>query len=89
MKKRLISFLLAVSMILSILPVGAFAAYDTSNNITDITFSADGVPTRSSGNGWTYQNDTLEIKSGFSFANNANYPLIKCNVNNYGTIMAR
>ena len=87
MKKRLISFLLAVSMILSILPVGAFAAYDASNNITDITFSADGVPTKTSGTGWTYKNNTLEIKSGFSFANNANYPLIKCDVNNYGTIM--
>ena len=87
MKKRLISFLLAVSMILSILPVGAFAAYDASNSITDITFSADGVPTRTSGTGWTYKNNTLEIKSGFSFANNANYPLIKCDVNNYGTIM--
>ena len=87
MKKRLISFLLAVSMILSILPVGAFAAYDASNNITDITFSADGVPTKTSGTGWTYKNNTLEIKSGFSFANNANYPLIKCDIDNYGTIM--
>ena len=87
MKKRLISFLLAVSMILSILPMGAFAAYDASNNITDITFSADGVPTRSTGNGWTYQNNTLEIKAGFSFAKDANYPLIKCDINNYGTIM--
>ena len=87
MKKRLISFLLAVSMILSILPVGAFAAYDASNNITDITFSADGVPTKTSGTGWTYKNNTLEIKSGFSFANNADYPLIKCDIDNYGTIM--
>lgn len=87
MKKRLLSLLLALCMALSLVPVGAFAAYDTSNNITDITFSADGVPTKTSGTGWTYKNNTLEIKSGFSFANNADYPLIKCNVNNYGTIM--
>ena len=87
MKKRLISFLLAVSMILSILPVGAFAAYDASSSITDITFSADGVPKETSGTGWTYKNNTLKIQSGFSFANNANYPLIKCDVDNYGTIM--
>ena len=83
MKKRLLSLLLALCMALSLVPVGAFAAYDTSNNITDITFSADGVPTKTSGTGWTYKNNTLKIQSGFSFANNANYPLIKCDVDKH------
>lgn len=33
MKKRLISFLLAVSMMLSILPMGAFADYSTRKQV--------------------------------------------------------
>ena len=86
MKKRLISFLLALSMMLSLVPAGAFAA-DTSSNTANITFSADGLPIGTGGTGWTYTNNTLKIKSGFSFANNADYPLIKCDVDNYGTIM--
>ena len=91
MKKRLISFLLAVSMMLSVLPVGAVAA--VIKDIDDLEISAStGKPTTSSGEGWTYDEatDTLTIKEGFDWADyNFNYkshPVITCKVVNYGVL---
>lgn len=84
MKKRLISFLLAVSMILSILPVGAFAAAVRNLEISATTHR----PTSSGGSGWSYDEatDTLTIEDGYIMADNVNYPYIACKVVNKGTI---
>lgn len=94
MKKRLISFLLAVSMMLSILPVGAFATYDTYaavKDINDLTIDeATGKPTTASGEGWTYEDNTLTIKEGYDWAdynfNHKSHPVITCKVVNYGIL---
>ena len=86
MKKRLISFLLAVSMMLSLVPAGAFAAA-----VQNLTISQDTHrPTSSGGgsSGWSYDEatDTLTIKDGYIMADNVSYPYIACKVVNRGTI---
>ena len=86
MKKRLISLLLAVSMMLSILPVGAFAAAVQNLTISDATHR----PTSNGGgnSGWSYDEDTdtLTIEDGYVMANNVDYPYIACKVVNKGSI---
>lgn len=86
MKKRLISFLLALSMMLSLVPAGAFAATAVRNlEISETTHR----PTDSSGSGWSYDEgtDTLTLYENYSMANNSTYPYIACKVVNRGTIM--
>lgn len=85
MKKRLISFLLALSMMLSLVPAGAFAAAVRNLEISAATHR----PTSSGGSGWSYDEatDTLTIKDGYIMADNVNYPYIACKVVNRGTIM--
>ena len=86
MKKRLISFLLALSMMLSLVPAGAFAATAVRNlEISETTHR----PTDSSGSGWSYDEgtDTLTLYENYSMANNSTYPYIACKVVNKGTIM--
>lgn len=69
MKKRILSLILALSMVLSVLPLGAFAA-DPPELVME-----NGRPTCSNGtkgNGWTYMNNTLILMSGtydFRYAN--------------------
>ncbi len=66
MKKRLISFLLAVSMMLSILPAGAFADYSTRKELalkkaSDGYFypeNSDSGTKDAEGNGWSYDHTT-------------------------------
>ena len=68
MKKRLISFLLAVSMILSILPMGAFADYSTRKQVMLKRVSAnsdyfypensDNGTKDAEGGGWSYDHTT-------------------------------
>ena len=84
MKKRLISFLLAVSMMLSLVPAGAFAASVQNLTISPTTHR----PTGSSGSGWRYDEgtDTLTIEDGYIMADNVSYPYIACKVVNRGTI---
>lgn len=87
MKKRLISFLLAVSMMLSLVPVGAVAATAVQNlTISETTHR----PTTSGGgsSGWRYDEgtDTLTIEKGYIMADNVSYPYIACKVVNRGTI---
>ena len=85
MKKRLISFLLALSMMLSLVPAGAFAATAVRNlEISETTHR----PTDSSGSGWRYDEgtDTLTIEDGYIMADNVSYPYIACKVVNKGTI---
>ena len=70
MKKRIVSMILALSMVLSILPVSAFADAGTSaaaaettaagtneettNPVVTIEIGADGLPEEKSGTGWSY-----------------------------------
>ena len=70
MKKRIVSMILALSMVLSILPVSAFADAGTSaaaaettaagtneettNPVVTIKIGADGLPKEQSGTGWSY-----------------------------------
>ena len=70
MKKRIVSMILALSMVLSILPVSAFADAGTSaaaaettaagtneettNSVVTIKIGADGLPEEQSGTGWSY-----------------------------------
>ena len=84
MKKRLISFLLALSMMLSLVPAGAFAASVQNLTISPTTHR----PTGSSGSGWRYDEgtDTLTIEDGYIMADNVSYPYIACKVVNRGTI---
>lgn len=69
MKKRIVSMILALSMVLSILPVSAFADAGTSaaaaettaagtneettNSVVTIEIGADGLPEKQSGTGWS------------------------------------
>ena len=70
MKKRILSLILALSMVLSVLPLGAFAA-DPNQELV----MKDGLPDCSNGtigHGWTYMNNTLILMSGtydFRYAN--------------------
>lgn len=76
MKKRLISFLLALSMMLSLVPVGAVAddtsTFADSNTITatDLGLDSNNKPTNPGGEGygWTYDSTskTLTIKKDYS-----------------------
>lgn len=57
MKKRILSLILALSMVLSVFPLGAFAEGSTG----DLVIGSDGYPVGSNngnadceGNGWTY-----------------------------------
>ena len=87
MKKRLISFLLAVSMILSILPMGAFAEAGQNLEISATTHRP--VGTGGGDSGWSYDEitDTLTIENDYTMANGVSYPYIACKVVNKGTIM--
>ena len=69
MKKRILSLILALSMVLSVLPLGAFAEGSTG----DLVIGSDGYPVGSnggkdfcSGNNWEYSNykGTLYLSAG-------------------------
>lgn len=77
MKKRIVSMILALSMVLSILPVSAFADAGTSaaaaettaagtneettNSVVTIKIGADGLPMALTGTGWSYDNVTKSL----------------------------
>ena len=60
MKKRILSLILALSMVLSVLPLGAFAEGSTGELVMD----KNGYPVGTSGNGWWYRHDTLYLNDG-------------------------
>lgn len=67
MKKRILSLILALSMVLSVFPLGAFAEGSTG----DLVIGSDGYPVGTSGNGWSYDDitQTLTLTSGtFDFS---------------------
>lgn len=59
MKKRILSLILALSMMLSVLPLGAFAEGFTQDLVMQ-----NGYPVGSIGDGWWYRNDTLYLNDG-------------------------
>ena len=77
MKKRIVSMILALSMVLSILPVSAFADAGTSaaaaettaagtneettNPVVTIEIGADGLPEKQSGTGWSCSESGLSL----------------------------
>ena len=72
MKKRILSLILALSMVLSVFPLGAFAAGSTQ----DLVIGAGGYPVcpdGTTGDGWEYKGGTLILKSG-SYDFNYFYP---------------
>ena len=72
MKKRILSLILALSMVLSVFPLGAFAEGSTQ----DLVMGANGYPVYpdgTTGNGWEYKGSTLILKSG-SYDFNYFYP---------------
>lgn len=72
MKKRILSLILALSMVLSVLPLGAFAA----DPLPELVMGAVGYPVcpdGTTGNGWEYKGSTLILKSG-SYDFNYFYP---------------
>ena len=91
MKKRLISLLLAFSMVISLLPVGAFAETPTTapavQECKGLTFSGgrpDSLNTDRT-KGWTYDGTTLTILDGFRLSGNSTLH-VTCKVVNQGTI---
>ena len=91
MKKRLISLLLAFSMVISLLPVGAFAETPTAapavQECQGLTFSG-GTPDSQNMDrtkGWTYDGTTLTILDGFRLSGDSTLR-VTCNVVNQGTI---
>ena len=72
MKKRILSLILALSMVLSVLPLGAFAADPNQ----ELVMGAGGYPVcpdGTTGDGWEYKGGTLILKSG-SYDFNYFYP---------------
>ena len=77
MKKRIVSMILALSMVLSILPVSAFADAgasaaaaettaagtneETTNSVVTIKIGADGLPEEKSGTGWSCSESGLSL----------------------------
>ena len=59
MKKRILSLILALSMVLSVFPLGAFAEGFTQDLVMQ-----NGYPVGSIGDGWWYRNDTLYLNDG-------------------------
>ena len=91
MKKRLISLLLAFSMVISLLPVGAFAETPTTapavQECQRLTFSGGRPASQNTDRtkGWTYDGTTLTILDGFRLSGDSTLR-VTCNVVNQGTI---
>ena len=69
MKKRILSLILALSMVLSVLPLGAFA--EGSNQ--ELVMGATGYPVGIQGNGWKFSDGTLTLTRG-TFDFNSTHP---------------
>ena len=63
MKKRILSLILALSMVLSVLPLGAFAAGSTQDLVMEGGFPKDsnGGTADCDGNGWSYDKNTKTL----------------------------
>ena len=68
MKKRILSLILALSMVFSVLPLGAFAEGSTQDLVMQGGYPD--CPVGTMGNGWEYRNGTLYLTSGtYDFSN--------------------
>ena len=68
MKKRILSLILALSMVLSVFPLGAFAEGSTQDLVMQGGYPD--CPVGTMGNGWEYRNGTLYLTSGtYDFSN--------------------
>ena len=70
MKKRILSLILALSMVLSVFPLGAFAAPPP-----ELVMGANGYPIGTQGNGWKFSDGTLTLTRGtfdFGYTNPQN-----------------
>lgn len=96
MKKRLLSLLLAVAMMVAVVPTAAFAGdeagteggTDDSHLITAATLGLTDnlTPTPGTHTGWSYENDCLTIDEGYSLKMTNGDNSLSCNIVNYGTI---
>ena len=80
MKKRILSLILALSMVLSVLPLGAFAEGSTG----ELVIGSDGYPTASNGNFWEYTNGMLYLNGG-TFDLSTTEP-VKCEIHSFAII---
>lgn len=87
MKKRILSLILALSMVLSVLPLGAFAEGSTG----ELVIGSDGYPIGSnggkdscSGNDWEYSNGALYLNLG-AFDLSTTEP-VKCEIHSFAII---
>ncbi len=87
MKKRILSLILALSMVLSVFPLGAFAEGSSG----DLIIGSDGYPVGSnggkdscSGNDWEYSNGALYLNLG-AFNLSTTEP-VKCEIHSFATI---
>ena len=93
MKKRILSLILALSMVLSVLPLGAFAAGSTQ----DLVIGSDGYPVGSeggskdcngggNGNDWEYYSKSrILCLNGGTFDLSTTEP-VKCEIHSFATI---
>lgn len=93
MKKRILSLILALSMVLSVLPLGAFAAGSTQ----DLVIGSDGYPVGSeggskdcngggNGNDWEYYSESrILCLNGGTFDLSTTEP-VKCEIHSFATI---
>ena len=87
MKKRILSLILALSMVISVLPLGAFAEGSTG----ELVIGSDGYPIGSnggkdscSGNDWEYSNGALYLNLG-AFNLSTTEP-VKCEIHSFAII---
>ena len=92
MKKRILSLVLALSMMISLFPVSALAqtpgggtavlAEENGTTATpiEITIGSDGKPTTEGGENWTYEDSMLTLKKGtYTFSAPVTCGVIICN----------
>ncbi len=87
MKKRILSLILALSMVLSVLPLGAFAEGSTGDLVIDESgypIGSNGGKDSCSGNDWEYSNGALYLNLG-AFDLSTTEP-VKCEIHSFAII---
>lgn len=72
MRKRLLAFAALLALVCALAPGAAFAAQDAPANVDGVVaieIDGNGIPSASSGDGWSYSEDasTLTLEAGHSF----------------------
>ena len=87
MKKRILSLILALSMVLSVFPLGAFAEGSTGDLVIDESgypIGSNGGKDSCSGNDWEYSNGALYLNLG-AFDLSTTEP-VKCEIHSFAII---